>query len=112
MNKPEDTGKKIFDIMWNAVGALNHTHIGYAHDHDGQLDPYVDEVLALLAQQLSAQREALLTPTDKKYLEAVRLREDDRSMSYIARKLGYKYSSGVAYLLNNYPRRHILGATS
>ncbi len=44
----------------------------------------------------------LLSEQDKKCLSAKDMRADERSMSYIARKLGYKYASGVHYLLDTY----------
>lgn len=39
-------GKKIAPIVREAIGALNHTHIGYASDHDYQADPYIDKIVA------------------------------------------------------------------
>jgi hypothetical protein len=50
----------------------------------------------------------LLTDEDKKYLLAVEMRKDNRSMAYIAKKMGYAHPSSVEYLLNKYTRRQAL----
>lgn len=63
---------------------------------------------ALLSNEVLEGQLKLLTPTDKKYIEAAKLWRDDRSMPYIAKKLGYKHASGVDWLLKHYPRRGIL----
>lgn len=59
----------------------------------GSLGSLVDDLEALY-----------LNSTDKKYLLAHAMRADGRSLSYIAKELGYKYPSGVDYLLKRYSR--------
>lgn len=55
-----------------------------------------------------SEAEQLLTGVDKKYLKARDMYADERSMRYIAQKLGYKHASGVNWLLKEYDRKPVL----
>lgn len=45
------------------------------------------------------------SPNDIRYALAKYLKNDERSMNYIAKKLGYAHPSSVDYLLKHYTRR-------
>jgi hypothetical protein len=45
-------GKEIAPIVRSAIGALNHTRIGYTSEHDAQADPYIDEILDVVRQAI------------------------------------------------------------
>lgn len=73
-----DTAHKVLLILKSAVGSLNHTNIGYdSGQQDGLLDPFVDDVLALMrearepnqARELQKVQEAVTLAAD--YLSKV-----------------------------------------
>jgi hypothetical protein len=49
-----ELGKKIAPIVRSAVGALNHTRIGYTSEHDAMADPFIGEILEVFESELAA----------------------------------------------------------
>lgn len=47
----KELGKAIAKIVRSAIGGLNHTRIGYSSEHDYLADPYIDDIVALVASR-------------------------------------------------------------
>ena len=70
----EELGRAIAKVVRDAIGGLNHTHIGYSSEHDYLADPYIDDIMALVkshTQQIALEAQVnFIESTLRVYKEA------------------------------------------